>query len=39
MTKEKERLFEKIWALLVKMPPDVRQEIIELMEAAAKENN
>lgn len=38
MTPEKERLFEKIWELLEKLPPDVRKEIIELMEEAADEN-
>lgn len=38
MTPEKEQLFEKIWVLLAKMPPDVREEIITLMEAAAQEN-
>ena len=39
MSPEREQLFAKIVALLEKMPPDVRAEIIALMEEAAQENN
>lgn len=38
MTREKEILFERICELLAKMPPDVQDEILSMMEETAEQN-